>query len=147
MSGAGGESPVVVGLLATRDERGLSLARQLTDTLLRRLDAADECRQAALLVVNELVSNAIVHARSGFVLHLRAVGRLLHIRVVDRGKGFQRDRVGTIGAERDGGRAGGFGLPLVRSLCRRVRWAPSARGTTVEAEMSIGPLPTESPGR
>ena len=139
----GGQGPLVVGLLATRDERGLCLARQFTDTLLQRLGTADACRQAALLVVNELVSNAITHAKSGFVLHLRPLGDLLHIRVVDRGKGFRPTDVPPAGTQREEGRTGGFGLPLVQALCRSVRWLPSPRGTVVEAAVEIVDAATE----
>jgi CheY-like chemotaxis protein len=91
-------------------------------------DIADE----ASLVVSELVTNAIMHARSGCDLRLRDAGAVLRIEVVDGGRGSPELQRPATHAEH------GRGLLLVSSMCaawgvetlpdgRKVVWAELSR--------------------
>jgi anti-sigma regulatory factor (Ser/Thr protein kinase) len=97
------------GLSAPR--RARALARDLLGPLL------DERRRNDLLVlVTELVTNAVRHAGAGpqatVVLHLAASVDAVRAEVCDDGPGFEP-------VEREPGPEGGFGLPLLRGLSSR----------------------------
>ncbi|AXG81326.1 ATP-binding protein [Streptomyces paludis] len=126
-------------------------ARQLTRDRLGRWELDEETCDTAVLVVSELVTNAIVHAAGHRVMcELREDGGTLRIAVEDQGfgpTGPQLHRtgkgVGAVGGESDGESEGehGRGLFLVDSLCSgwgahdtsgygpgRVVWAELAHG-------------------
>ena len=116
------------GLDAPRQAR--VLARELVGA---RLDGR---RQNDLLVlVTELVTNAVRHAGLGpddrIVLILLAADGVVRAEVCDPGPGF-------IPVERPPGPAGGFGLPLLRTLSDR--WGISSPGepTCVWFELDVG---------
>jgi hypothetical protein len=65
--------------------------------------------------------------------------------VTDFGTGFDPALVPPIGSVRGDGRVGGFGLPLVRTLCHQAEWTPSPGGTTVRAAISLTPQVHDAP--
>ncbi len=99
------------------------------------LDRLDErTREALLIVVSELVTNAVRHAglTSAQRVTLRAT-RLddrVRVEVVDRGPGFDREAVG----EAPPSAQGGFGLRLVDQLAER--WGVAPDSGTVWAEIA-----------
>jgi anti-sigma regulatory factor (Ser/Thr protein kinase) len=120
--------------------RGGRSAPTLARTLARerlgpRLD--DVRRNDLLLLVTELVTNAVRHGGAGgpdapVVLHLAAAERVLRVEVCDRGPGFEP-------VERVPGPDGGFGLLLLRSVPDR--WGvANDEGTCVWFEFDVEPL-------
>ena len=98
-----------------------------------RLDAPDATVvDRALLVANELVTNAVVHAHSDLWLRLELRGDRLFISVRDRGSGRLRPVTPDLEAE------GGRGLWLVEQLGRAwgVRRAPEG-GKTVWCALTL----------
>ncbi|MFJ9624213.1 ATP-binding protein [Streptomyces sp. NPDC101181] len=112
-------------------------ARRLT---LARLDAwklAGDARDAAVLLVSELVTNAVVHTASARVVcELRCLGRSLRIAVQDQGHQPEGPRL-----RRSSDDEHGRGLFLVDALseswgsdeagdsCGRIVWAELPHGT------------------
>jgi anti-sigma regulatory factor (Ser/Thr protein kinase) len=84
----------------------------------------------ALLVVSELVTNAVVHAASPAVVYLRARGAVLRIEVADRGAGSPEPRSPAPEV------AGGRGLLLVDALADAWGIDPLDEGKVVWAELS-----------
>lgn len=86
-----------------------------------------ERRDATLLVISELVTNAVRHGSAGVHdrvgLNLRRRGETLRIEVVDaraRGGGVEdAARQETARRGRDGGQRSGWGLPIVAELTDR----------------------------
>lgn len=117
-----------------------TLARTLTrDRLGPRVD--DVRRNDLLLLVTELVTNAVRHGGAGgpdapVVLHLAAAERVLRVEVCDGGPGFEP-------VEREPGPGGGFGLLLLRKVPDR--WGITHdEGSCVWFEFDVEPL-SESP--
>lgn len=67
----------------------------------------------ATLLVSEVVTNAVVHARSASVLSLAQVPGAIHVSVIDQGEGNAHR------ATRNNAIAGGHGLALVDTLSRQ----------------------------
>lgn len=135
-------SPARLSLETTEDERGLRMARDTTRAVLDSAgvprDRIDDC----LLVVGELSGNVIQHARSAmgsFRLIVECLPHDVLLTVADAGPGFELSAIPPVGCARGDGRVGGFGLPLVRTLCRQADWFPSPSGTTVRAAISLDP--------
>jgi len=133
-------SPARLSLDTTEDERGLRMVRDTTRAVLDAAgvprDRIDDC----LLVVGELSGNVIQHARSAAGSFRLTVECRLHdvlLTVADFGPGFELSLVPPVGGARSDGRVGGFGLPLVRTLCKHADWFPSPAGTTVQAAISL----------
>ncbi|MBO0514995.1 ATP-binding protein [Streptomyces beijiangensis] len=82
-----------------------------------------ECTDNAVLVVSELVTNALRHAGGLTALRLAADRTTLEITVRDPSHAVPRER-----APDRNGAGGGFGWPLVRFLARTVAVTPSPRG-------------------
>ncbi|MDX3533764.1 ATP-binding protein [Streptomyces sp. MB09-01] len=80
-----------------------------------------------LLVVSELVSNAVRHAPGPFVLELGLVPGGIEVTV--------RDTSSRPPHSRPPDRTGGRGWSIVQSLARRVRVVPCHNGKTVHAEL------------
>ncbi len=102
--------PRVVELPATRSapRQGREFVRAALDDW--RLEALAE---TAALLVSEVVTNAVVHARSASTLCVERTDGVVRITVTDRGSGVaQRGRRGA-------GVVGGHGLALVDTLARR----------------------------
>ncbi|MFD3803106.1 ATP-binding protein [Streptomyces sp. NPDC058611] len=71
--------------------------------------------QNVLLLVSELVTNALRHAGAVTALHLRADRHLIHVTVEDPSSAHPQDRSPDLS-----GRTGGFGWPLVQRLAQSV---------------------------
>ncbi|MGY0490327.1 ATP-binding protein [Streptomyces sp. WG-D5] len=85
----------------------------------------------ALLVVSELVSNALLHAGAVTGFSARLTGHELHLKVSDAGAGMPRDRKPVPG------RQGGYGWQIIQRLCTRVRVDGGPGGKTVTAVLAL----------
>jgi anti-sigma regulatory factor (Ser/Thr protein kinase) len=98
-------------------------------------------RDALLIVVSELVTNAVRHAGMNPEALLTVSATLLsdrvRVEVVDHGAGFDRSSVATV---RPSVR-GGFGLRIVEALSDR--WGVGPDEGTVWAEVLTGPAEVE----
>ena len=92
----------------------------------------DDMVETALLVVSEVVTNAVIHARSDAELLLERTPTALRISVIDHGEGLsQREKTGR----GDGGR----GVVIVEALSSRWGTEPTDGGNCVWAELAIEP--------
>lgn len=133
-------SPARLSLETTEDERGLRMAREATRVLLENAGVCGDRTNDCLLVMGELAGNVIQHGRSAagrFQVAVECRREDVLLTVTDAGPGFDPTAVPPVGGARSNGRVGGFGLPLVRTLCRQVEWLPSPMGTTVRALVSL----------
>jgi anti-sigma regulatory factor (Ser/Thr protein kinase) len=87
-------------------------ARRLMGACLDEWEASDEDRAALVLVVCELVTNAILHGRGSVELHVYASDAVVRLEVCDQGGGQPRLRP----PERSGPHVGGWGLHMVDQL-------------------------------
>ena len=121
------------------EEAHLRVIRKIGRTLLEHHDCTAQEADDLELILGELCSNVIRHARSEegrYHLELECHGDHVVIAVVDRGLGFKADKVpamGTLRPDRDHtDRYGGFGLHLVCGLSDQVDIQPSQpKGTMV----------------
>ncbi len=102
------------------DPSSLGEGRRFVAETLREWNVDEETIEPAMLVANELVANAIVHAHSSPVLSLEGTGSDLLLRVADDAGGLTVARREL--PDDDGGR----GLVLVEALCDR--WGVDADG-------------------
>lgn len=104
-------------------------AREFVAGLLQSWDRADQT-EAAVLLTSELVTNAIVHARSQIDLTVRLTGATLRVAVLDESAEQPRLR------QRRDDLGSGRGLGLVEALA--VSWGvtPGGRGKTVWFELA-----------
>ena len=93
--------------------------------------ASPDLVAGAAVVVAELATNAIVHARSPFDVTLQAGDRTLRIEVTDAGDGAPSMR------RRDPASLGGRGLELVAALSDRWGVAPTIQGKVMWAELAL----------
>ncbi|WP_167752062.1 SpoIIE family protein phosphatase [Streptomyces sp. H23] len=110
-------------------EDAAARARALVSALLRQWRTRDGTRDSVLLLVSELVTNAVRHAGGPITVRLIRAGPGLLCEVGDTGNG--RPRLGRAGLLDDGGR----GLHVVHRLTSRwgVRWTET--GKVVWAEV------------
>jgi anti-sigma regulatory factor (Ser/Thr protein kinase) len=107
-------------------------ARTWVRTVLARWSVDDDVRQRALLGVNELVTNALLHARSPAHVELDLDERRLLVLVTDRGMGT------TVAVQdTDPGAVRGRGLALVEALADAWGNERTSRGTTVWFELAL----------
>ena len=107
-------------------------ARGWLRTMLARWDVSDDLRQRALLGVNELVTNALLHARSPAHVELDLDDRRLLVLVTDRGL------AATVAVQdNDPAAVRGRGLALVEALADAWGNERTSRGTTVWFELSL----------
>ncbi|WP_052849979.1 ATP-binding protein [Streptomyces avicenniae] len=121
------ELPAVPAAVAT--------ARRTTGERMRRWGVAGDARDTALLVMSELVTNAVLHSGGERVVcRVEARTELLFIEVADEGRGPGHGRTDPVRPEDECGR----GLILLDALASR--WgvvAPDAAGgCTVWAEIA-----------
>jgi anti-sigma regulatory factor (Ser/Thr protein kinase) len=93
------------------DVSSLGEGRRFVAKTLREWDVDEETIEPVMLVANELVANAIVHAHSAPVLSLEGTGTDLMLRVADEAPDLKVERRETPGED------GGRGLVLVEALC------------------------------
>jgi two-component sensor histidine kinase len=103
-------------------------------------------REDVLLLVSELVTNAVRHAdvgpRQSLRVKLRFSPRRVRLEVFDPGSGFQGS------APSRGDESGGWGLFLVDQIAHHWGVAPTASGTCVRFEIrseACVPIPGDSP--
>lgn len=108
-----------------------ALAREYCDDVLADKQCAPETVADARLVVSELVTNAVLHARTPIEVQVLVAAETLRIEVTDSGM----DRP-HIWAERD---RGGRGLPIVQAVASG--WGVVDQGSrkTVWCEIAVGP--------
>ncbi|MGH8862372.1 MAG: ATP-binding protein, partial [Jatrophihabitantaceae bacterium] len=87
----------------------------------------------AVLIVSELTTNAILHARSDFVVSLKRATDTIGIAVHDLGVGDIRPRSADSTAN------SGRGLSIVGALSKRWGWEQLRPGKRVWAELTRGP--------
>ena len=92
----------------------------------------DDMVETASLVVSEVVTNAVIHARSDAELLLERTPTALRISVIDHGEGLSQ-------REKTGGGDGGRGLVIVEALSSRWGTEPTDGGNCVWAELAIEP--------
>lgn len=100
---------------------------------------ADEV-EAAVLVTNELVTNAVEHARTELELTVQLDGALIAIRVWDGSPTEPRHHPQDLSDLR------GRGLQIVAALAFRWGWTPHAEGKTVWADVLPGAWPASDSG-
>ncbi|WP_393062682.1 ATP-binding protein [Streptomyces sp. LN549] len=111
-------------------------ARRLTRSRLDEWRLSDDAYDAAVLIVSELVTNAVVHTASARVVcELRRLGSRLRIAVQDQGHQPGGPQLGA-GADDEHGR----GLLLVDAMCSAwgSRDAGNGSGRIVWAELPHG---------
>lgn len=114
-----------------RDTQAPGRARRAISEWLAPLECGGDVTDRVLLVVSELVTNAVVHARSApEVTATFDNGRLL-VAVADTDPVPSILRTGL-----DGDTAGGFGLRLVAALTDSWGWEPTEAGKRVWTETS-----------
>ena len=86
----------------------------------------------ALMVMSELVSNAVEHAQTPLVLRVSFTGTSVLIEVSDD------SRVEPELQPVDSSELRGRGLQFVDALARAWNWRPEGNGKTVWAEMAVG---------
>jgi len=137
-----------ITLEVPEDERLVPMIRQIGRTLLEHRNAAPRDIDDIEVVLGELCSNVLRHARSqdgGYQVTLEHHGDQAVVTVTDHGAGLKRDTVRPVGeaCEEDGSeRFGGFGLQIVESVADRVEYGlGDSQGTTVRAEKQLTPKP------
>ncbi|MFQ6852402.1 ATP-binding protein [Streptomyces sp. 35M1] len=110
-----------------RPERAAD-ARDAVSTFVARLHPAPTSHmvQNLLLLVSELVTNAVRHAGAVTALWLTADRRGVHVRVTDPSPAHPQDRTPDLT-----GRTGGFGWPMVQRLAQEVRVRETVGGGKV----------------
>jgi anti-sigma regulatory factor (Ser/Thr protein kinase) len=112
---------------------GLSVrrARRAVNSVLQASVWDEQCVAEAVLMTDELATNAVVHARSPYTLIVRLTGRRLRVEVHDGSTGFPK-----MGVSAPPSTAGGRGLPVVAALSDRWGADPTASGKSVWFETS-----------
>ena len=108
------------------------IARGWLRTMLARWDVDEDLRHRAMLGVNELVTNALLHARSPAHVELDLDDRRLLVLVTDRGLGAP-----VAVQDNDPSAVRGRGLALVQALADAWGNERTSRGTTVWFELSL----------
>jgi anti-sigma regulatory factor (Ser/Thr protein kinase) len=111
------------------ERRSVRASRRALDRLLRARGWSDVDIQWAQLAVSELVSNAVVHARSDLIVRIRVNGRV-RLEVSDRDA-----RAAVVPRAVEPDCQGGRGLQLVAQVSRRWGVARGAGGKTVWCEV------------
>lgn len=111
----------------------IAAARQAASAFLRHHAAhTPEARRTfhddVVLVVSELVTNAVRHAPGSFVMELGLLPDGVGITVRDTSPGLPRFRTPDL--------TGGRGWPLVQTLTRRVCVVPLPDGKAIHAELA-----------
>lgn len=114
-----------------RSERSPGLARRFVGDRLAAWDL-DRVAETAQLLVSELVTNAVIHARSNAVLRIETSRDVLRITVVDHGPGTRRRHLSMPPPSDFGGR----GLFIVDQLASRWGAARHSDGNHVWFELA-----------
>jgi anti-sigma regulatory factor (Ser/Thr protein kinase) len=129
------EGSEVERLAVPRGVRSVRRARLFCGSLFLRWQLAREVADSARLVVNELVTNALLHGREPVELVLRRTATMLYVEVFDGSGQLPRRRLAATADER------GRGLHLVASLSQRWGVRPVGEGKAVWVAMSLSQVP------
>ncbi|RZQ60512.1 ATP-binding protein [Amycolatopsis suaedae] len=137
MSPGGSGAEPLLDLALTADPAAAARARAAVEPVLRRLDATTETTEIVLLLVTELVSNAVLHGEPPLSLRLSSREGRVRIEMTD---GSSRRPVVR---EQSPDRPHGRGMILVQALAGR--WAVDQRpgGKTVWAELPLAAAPLQ----
>ncbi|MFF1546615.1 ATP-binding protein [Streptomyces sp. NPDC058291] len=125
--------PTVVSLPATRrravalpcGRRAPAVARHITERWLETADRPDRVADA-VLIVSELVTNAVRHTQEPCLLTLTVQGAQWDIAVADHS-----EELPDLHARAGAGAHGGFGMEIICRLGGEVRIVPALGGKTV----------------
>jgi anti-sigma regulatory factor (Ser/Thr protein kinase) len=117
-----------------RDDSCPAVARRLLEEHVHE-DFSDEEREGAMLIVSELVTNALVHGQGTILLSLCRTDDVLRIEVSDEG---QPDHIDVLPVKQRGDR--GRGLWIVEQLA--TDWGAEAGTGQVWAEVAIAGAPS-----
>lgn len=120
------QSPVSIELELQRDVQAPALARAATAELADVLTLSRPTAQTLLLLVSEVVTNAVIHSKGAheqpIMLAASADKEAIHVAVTDAGPGF-------IPRQRDPSSINdGYGLYLLEKAASR--WGVESRGAT-----------------
>ena len=140
---------VKVALDLPEDESNVRMARRMGRLLLEEQAVPEPVIDDIELVLGELCTNVIRHARSHagqFQVALEYLPDCVVITVSDRGQGFSTNDLPAPGSVRPdvGGqkRVGGFGLPIVERLSDKLDFhAAHPQGTIVRVEKRLHDQP------
>ena len=110
-------------------------ARQRLAPVLAEWGLASDHTDDALLVINELLANAVEHARTPLILRVSFIGTALRVEVRDESVAEPRLQPVDVQAAR------GRGLQFVEALARRWSWTADGSGKTVWAEIAPAGAP------
>lgn len=129
MTGRRGRDAATWELPARED--AAARARALASSVLRRWHAGDQARDSALLVLSELVTNAVLFGAEPVTVRLVRAGRRLTCEVGDTGNGRPRLRHGEVLDDH------GRGLHVIHKLTTRwgVRWTSTGKAVWAELEV------------
>lgn len=111
------------------DPEQVAEARRLVAGYLR--DRGDDDGEVAVLLVSELVTNAILHGRAPLELRAQAAGAGVRVEVHDQ----EPSRPPILRHDEDLTEPGGRGLQLVDTLADRWGWAENDQGKVVWFEL------------
>ncbi|MFD9431745.1 ATP-binding protein [Streptomyces sp. NPDC060002] len=121
--------------------RAPSVARQVSERWLKATDPVDRVPDA-VLVVSELVTNAVRHTCGPCTLTLTVRDGRLDIAVADHSEELPELRRRSDGDER-----GGFGMGVIRGLGGQIRLVPAIGGKTVHVLLDLRSASGPSPER
>jgi anti-sigma regulatory factor (Ser/Thr protein kinase) len=123
-------SPIEATILLPGDVTTVAAARRFVRAALESVDADPVVIETAELLTDELVTNAIVHARCKSYLFIRAAKGVVRVEVTD-----PDDRLPSM-AVPDTDPLGGRGLLIVNGLASAWGVEPAGAGKTVWFELS-----------
>jgi anti-sigma regulatory factor (Ser/Thr protein kinase) len=127
--GAEGEPDGRLDLRIQCSPAGPGIARRALAHWAADLPVRTDVLDDAVLIVSELVTNAVVHARSDPRLSARLAHDCLRLEVHDTSADAPIIAVGTS--------AGGYGMQLVADLAHAWGWAPTPSGKVVWTEQCV----------
>ncbi len=137
---------VLLCLDLPEDRAHLAALRRATREALASSPVPTKVAEDIEVIVGELATNAVVHARAGtgYRVEIAATTEVAVVTVTDRGVGFSREAVPSPGTPRPDAwgadeRIGGWGLPMVESLADAVEVLQNQpQGTRVRAVKRLG---------
>ncbi|MDQ0579830.1 ATP-binding protein [Streptomyces rishiriensis] len=121
--------------------RAPSLARRVSENWLKATDPLDRVPDA-VLVVSELVTNAVRHTSGPCVLTLTVRDGRLDIAVADHSEDLPE-----VHRRSDGDERGGLGMGVIRGLGGQIRLVPAIGGKTVHVLLDLRTARGTSPDR
>ncbi|MGW5781995.1 ATP-binding protein [Streptomyces sp. NPDC003863] len=116
------------------DWRAPATARRLAARWLEDLQGRPRRTADAVLIVSELVTNAVRHTRGPSVLTVTLHGTVVDIAVADESEELPQTSWDAPIDE-----PGGLGFPLIRGLGGRIKVVPALGGKTVHVEFDLDP--------